>query len=157
MGKLAKWLRMMGFDSLFFTGEYDSDMVKRALAEDRVILTRDTEIMERRVVRNGRLKAILIESEVPFTQMRQVLNILDVKGQIKPFTLCLECNEPLVEKAPEDVESRVPPYVFKTQTQYMECPVCHRVYWRGTHWEAMIKKLEALADYKGDFHEEVIR
>jgi uncharacterized protein with PIN domain len=147
---------MMGFDSLFFSGENDSDMVRRALAEGRVILTRDTEIMERRVVRNGRLKAILINSEVPETQMRQVLSVLDLKPHFRPFTLCLECNEPLTGKTREEVENRVPPYVFRTQTQYMECPACRRIYWRGTHWEAMIKKLEVLADYRSNFHEEVL-
>ncbi len=148
---------MMGFDSLFFSGENDTDMVRQALTEGRVILTRDTEIMERRVVRNGRLKAILINSEVPEIQMRQVLSAFDLKPHFKPFTLCLECNEPLVGKTTEEVENRVPPYVFKTQTQYMECPACRRIYWRGTHWEAMIKKLEVLADYRDDFHEEVLR
>jgi uncharacterized protein with PIN domain len=146
---------MMGFDSLFFDGSNDSDMVRQALAEDRVILTRDTEIMDRRVVRNGQLKAVLIESEEPYTQIRQVIGTLDLKSNIRPFTLCLECNELLVEKTRKDVENRVPPYVFKTQTQYMKCPVCHRIYWRGTHWDAMIKKLKVLADYKGNFHEEV--
>lgn len=148
---------MMGFDSLFFNGENDSDMVRQALAEGRVILTRDTEIMERRVVRNGRLKAILINSEVPKTQIRQVLNSLDLKPHFRPFTICLECNEPLTGKTKEEVENRVPPYVFRTQSQYMECPACQRIYWRGTHWEAMIKKLEELADYRGNFHEEVLR
>ena len=148
---------MTGFDSLFFSGDNDTDMVRRAIAEDRVILTRDTEIMERRVVRNGMLKAILIKSEVPDTQIRQVLAALDLKPHFRPFTLCLECNESLVAKKREEVENRVPPYVFKTQTQYMECPACQRIYWRGTHWEAMIKKLEVLADYRGDFHEEVLR
>ena len=148
MGKLAKWLRIMGFDSLFFNGDNDSDMVRQALAEDRVILTRDTEIMERRVVRNGRLKAVLIQSEVPDIQMRQVLTALDLEPHFRPFTLCLECNELLVEKAREEVENRVPPYVYKTQTQYMECPACHRIYWRGTHWEAMVRKLEALTEEK---------
>lgn len=147
----------MGFDSLFFNGENDSDMVRQALAEGRVILTRDTEIMERRVVRNGRLKAILINSEVPKTQIRQVLNSLDLKPHFRPFTICLECNEPLTGKTKEEVENRVPPYVFRTQSQYMECPACQRIYWRGTHWEAMIKKLEELADYRGNFHEEVLR
>jgi uncharacterized protein with PIN domain len=157
VGKLARWLRMMGFDSLFFDGDNDSDMVRRALAEGRVILTRDTEIMERRVVRNGRLKAILIASEVPETQMRQLLASLDLKPHFRPFTRCLECNELLVEKTRKEVENKVPPYVFKTQTQYMECPACRRIYWRGTHWEAMIKKLELLADYKDDYYEEVSR
>ncbi len=148
---------MMGFNSLFFNGPDDGDMIRQALAEDRVILTRDTEIMQRRVVRNGRLKAVLMESEVPDTQMRQVLAAFDLKLHIRPFTLCLECNESLMEKAREDVENRVPPYVFQTHIQYMECPACNRIYWRGTHWEAMIKKLEVLADFKGDFHEEVLR
>jgi len=147
---------MMGFDSLFFDGSDDSDMVRQALAEDRVILTRDTEIMERRVIRNGQLKAVLIESEVPDIQMRQVLAALDLKPHFRPFTRCLECNELLVEKAREDVENRVPPYVFQTYNQYMECSACQRIYWRGTHWEAMIKKLEVLADFRGYFHEEVI-
>jgi uncharacterized protein with PIN domain len=137
---------MLGFDSLFFNGANDSDMVRQALAEDRVILTRDTEIMKRRVVRNGRLKALLMASEVPEKQMRQVLTALDLKPYFRPFTRCLECNGLLVEKAREDVENRVPPYVYHTRTQYMECPGCRRIYWRGTHWEAMVRKLEALIE-----------
>ncbi len=145
VGKLAKWLRMMGYDSLFFDGEDDSQMVRKALAEGRVILTRDTGIMRRRVVNNGRLKALLIESEVPERQMRQVMTGLDLKDNLRPFTRCLECNHPLEERSREEVKDRVPPYVFKTQTQYMECPACRRIYWRGTHWEAMTRKMEKLA------------
>lgn len=137
---------MMGFDSLFFNGDNDSDMVRRALAEDRVILTRDTEIIKRRVVRNGRLKMVLMDSEVPDIQIRQVLAALDLKPPFRPFTRCLECNYLLAEKTREDVKNRVPPYVYKTQAQYMECPECHRIYWRGTHWEEMVKKIEALTE-----------
>jgi len=146
VGKLAKWLRMMGYDSLFFDGGDDSQMVRQALAEGRMILTRDTGIMLRRVVNNGRLKALLIESEEPERQMRQVMTSLDLKNNQRPFTRCLECNHPLVERSREEVKDRVPPYVFKTQTQYMECPACRRIYWRGTHWEAMTRKLEKLAN-----------
>jgi len=148
---------MMGFDSLFFNGENDSDMVRQALVEDRVILTRDTEIMERRVVKNGQLKAILMESEIPDKQMRQVLDSFDLKSHFRPFTLCLECNELLIEKAREGLENRVPPYVFQTYSKYMECPACSRIYWRGTHWEAMIKKIEVLADFSVNEFREVLR
>jgi uncharacterized protein with PIN domain len=147
VGKLAKWLRMMGYDSLFFDGSDDSDMVAGALAEGRVILTRDTEIMKRRVITNGRLKAVLINSEEPERQMQQLMDTLDLKYQLRPFTLCLECNQPLVDRSREEVKDRVPPYVYKTQRQYMECPTCHRIYWRGTHWEAMIKKLNKFSDF----------
>ena len=137
---------MMGYDSLFFEGGDDSHMVARALAEDRVVLTRDTGIMKRRVVSNGRLRAVLLDSEEPERQMRQLMAALDLKSQIKPFTLCLECNRLLVERGKAEVKDRVPPYVFKTQSQYMECPACRRVYWRGTHWEAMLKRLEKFSE-----------
>lgn len=145
VGKLAKWLRIMGYDSVFFDGDDDSQMVRQALAEGRIILTRDTGIMKRRVINNGRLKAVLIESEEPERQMRQLMTALNLMENLRPFTLCLECNHPLVERTHEEVKGRVPPYVYRTQTQYMECPACHRIYWRGTHWEAMTRKLEKLA------------
>ena len=142
MGKLAKLLRIMGYDTLFFNGKNDAHMIATALAEGRVTLTRDTQIMKRRVVTSGRLKAVLIESDEPERQIQQVINTLNLDCQSKPFTICLECNQPLLERSKELVKDLVPPYVFQTQNQYMECPTCHRIYWRGTHWQAMTKKLE---------------
>ena len=135
-------MRMMGYDTRFFDGSDDSHMVAKALAEGRVILTRDTEIMKRRVITSGRLKAILINSEEPEQQMRQVIDALNLDSRFMPFTRCLECNQPLVERTQDQVKDRVPPYVFRTQSQYMECPACHRIYWRGTHWQAMTRRLE---------------
>ncbi len=137
---------MMGYDSAFFNGDDDSKMVKQALAEGRMILTRDTGMMRRRAISGGRLRAILIESEEPERQMQQLIKSLDLKGQSRPFTLCLECNQPLESRSREEVAGRVPPYVYRTQTQYMECPACHRIYWRGTHWEAMVRKIDKLAN-----------
>ncbi len=142
MGKLARWLRMLGFDSLFCSDEDDSQIVQQALAEDRVLLTRDTGIMKRRVVAAGRLKALLMQSEQPEQQMQQLVSTLDIKSQSHPFTICLECNQYLIDKTPAEVKDRVPPYVYRTQTQYMECPACRRIYWRGTHWQAMLTRLE---------------
>jgi len=142
VGKLAKWLRMMGYDTLFFNGSDDSSMIAIALAEGRVILTRDTQIMRRRVVTSGQLKAILIQGDEPEQQMCQVIDSLNLDCQFRPFTICLECNQPLLPRSREQVKDLVPPYVFQTQVQYVECPTCHRIYWRGTHWQAMTKKLE---------------
>jgi hypothetical protein len=142
VGKLAKWLRMMGYDTLFFNGSDDSSMIAIALAEGRVILTRDTQIMRRRVVTSGQLKAILIQGDEPEQQMRQVIDSLNLDCQFRPFTICLECNQPLVPRSREQVKDLVPPYVFQTQVQYVECPTCHRIYWRGTHWQAMTGRLK---------------
>ncbi len=142
VGKLARWLRMIGYDTLFFGGGDDSQMVATALAEGRVILTRDTQIMKRGVITSGRLRALLLTSDEPERQMRQVVDTLNLDCQFGLFTICLECNQPLEEKSKQQVKDRVPPYVFQTQEQYMECPGCHRIYWRGTHWQAMTKKLD---------------
>ena len=148
VGKLAKWLRIMGYDALFFTGEDDGRMVKVALAQNRVILTKDTQIMRRRLITSGRLKAILIEGDDPKAQLQQIAEVLNLDYQFKPFSVCLECNESLVEKDKDEVRDLVPPYVFKTQNLYMECPSCHRIYWRGTHWQAMSRELDRFTAQK---------
>jgi uncharacterized protein with PIN domain len=144
VGKLVKWLRMMGYDTLFFTGDDDWQMVITALNEDRVILTRDTQIMRRGVIESGRLKAILIQSDKHEEQIRQVVEDLNLDTRSGLFTVCLECNRPLEARTKQQVKERVPPYVFKTQDQYVECPECHRIYWKGTHWQAMTRKLQKL-------------
>jgi len=142
VGKLVKWLRMMGYDTLVFNGRDDSHLIATALAEGRLVLTRDTQIMRRRVVTSGRLKAILIQSDEPELQMRQVIDSLNLDCQFRPFAICLECNQPLLERSKQQVKELVPSYVFQTRSRYMECPACHRIYWQGTHWQAMTKKLK---------------
>ena len=144
VGRLARWLRIAGFDTVFINDLDDNRLVRLALSEDRVLLTKDTQILKRRVATTGRLKVILIESEKVKEQLRQVIKTLNLADKIKPFTLCLECNQPLVHADKEQVKELVPPYVFKTQPQYMQCPACHRVYWRGTHWQRMSWELEKI-------------
>ena len=144
VGRLARWLRIAGFDTLFINDLDDNRLVRLALSEGRVLLTKDTQILKRRVATTRRLKVILIESEEVKAQLRQVVKTLKLTEEIKPFTLCLECNQPLVTKDKEGVKELVPPYVFETQTQYMQCPACNRVYWRGTHWQRMSMELEKI-------------
>ncbi len=146
VGKLAKWLRLMGYDARFFRGESDAEMVAIALKEGRIILTRDTRIMQRRLVTKGKLKALLIESDQPSEQIHQIINSLNLDYYFNPFSLCLECNQPLVERQKSELKDSVPPYVFKTQEQFRQCPACKRIYWRGTHWRAMTQRLEGLGE-----------
>ncbi len=144
VAKLARWLRMMGYDAVLFGHGSDSRLIRTALTEERIVLTRDTHIMERRVITSGRLRALLICDERPERQIRQVIEQFDLDGDAHPFSRCLECNSPLVPVARGDVAERVPPHVFQTQPEFMECPACHRVYWKGTHWQAMLRRLEGL-------------
>jgi uncharacterized protein with PIN domain len=136
----------MGYDTLFFNGNDDSLMIAQALAEDRVILTRDTGIVKRRLVTSGKLKVVLLTSDKPVFQMKQVVETLNLDIYYKPFSICLECNRILVEVSRAQVRKQIPPYVLKTQNQYMECPACHRYYWQGTHWQAMKRKLVGLLE-----------
>jgi uncharacterized protein with PIN domain len=144
VGKLARWLRLMGYDARFFRGGSDAELVALALKEGRIIMTRDTRIMQRRLVTKGKLKALLIESDQPERQLRQLIDSLHLDYRFNPFSLCLECNQPLVERRKAEVKELVPPYVFKTQEQFRQCPKCQRIYWRGTHWRAMTQRLEGL-------------
>jgi len=141
VGKLGRWLRMMGYNTRLFKDINDARMISIALAEDRVIVTRDTQFIKRGAITRNRVKAILPQSDQPKQQMRQVIAELKLDCHYRPFTICLECNQPLVEKTKEQVAGLVPPYVFKTQEQYMQCPRCHRVYWQGTHWQRMKEEL----------------
>ena len=144
VGKLVKWLRMLGYDTEFFTGEDDWQMVISALREDRIILTRDTGIMKLGVVDSGQVKSIFVNSDNPEEQIRQVNESLNLDFHDGLFTRCMECNNPLQERTLAEVKGRIPPYVYKTREEYMECAACNRIYWKGTHWQAMIEKLQKL-------------
>jgi hypothetical protein len=144
VGRLATWLRIAGFDTLFINDLDDNRLVRIALSEGRVLLTKDTQILKRRLATTGRLKVIYIEDNEVKAQLRQVVKTLNLASEVKPFTICLECNQPLEIRDKEEVKELVPPYVFKTQTQYMQCPACQRVYWRGAHWGTMSRELERI-------------
>lgn len=145
VGKLAKWLRMLGINTLYINGIDDDELIRIALNEGRVILTKDRGILHRRIVTIGNVRALLIESDKIREQISQVIQTLDLGPIFDKFSLCMECNEILEKRTKEEVKNLVPPYVRKTQEQYMQCPRCERIYWRGTHWERMSKELEGLS------------
>lgn len=146
VGRLAKWLRALGYDSLFIDPIADENLVSRALAEGRVVLTKDTHLSQRRAATQGRLRVLLLEGDDFRAQLRQVVRALQLDPSSRRFSLCLECNESLVPKAKEEVEGLVPPYVFQTQHHYRFCPRCGRPFWRGTHWQRMNGELDKLVE-----------
>jgi len=117
-----------------------------------VILTKDAQFMKRRLVTNGKLKTILIKQDDPKLQMQEVVKTLNLNYHFNPFSLCLECNQVLIARGKEEVKTLVPAHVFETQIQYTECPACHRIYWQGTHWQAMVKRLQDLQGGGGENH-----
>ena len=143
VGRLARWLRAYGYDAAYAPHVDDRQLIARALAEGRVLLTRDAGLMQRRVVTHGTVRAVLVASDRVGDQLRQVVAELGLGGD-RRLTRCLECNVELEPRPKAEVSDRLPPYVRLTQNRFSECPLCARVYWPGTHWERMSERLAAL-------------
>ena len=143
VGRLARWLRILGYDALFIPHADDRKLVEVAMREGRVLLTKDRHILERRVVTTGELKAILVQGDDVMTQLRHVASEMAL-DRGNAFSQCVECDLPLRDRPKETVAGVVPPYVFQTQESFMECPACGRVYWQGTHWNRMREELARL-------------
>jgi uncharacterized protein with PIN domain len=142
LGTLAKWLRILGYDTLYDTALDDHGLVRLARAEDRVLLTRDRELARRRGVR-----VLLVKSENLDSQVDQVLSHHNLEPD-RSFSRCPVCNELLERIDREAVLSRVPAYVAQTQETFRVCSACQRVYWRGTHWQRMDERLNELTGQK---------
>jgi uncharacterized protein with PIN domain len=135
LGKLAKWLRLLGYDTAYDNVADDHELARRTRAEGRVLLTRDRELAGRRG-----LHTLLVESEVLEEQVRQVRDALG-PPPAPALSRCAVCNTTLEQVSPEDVANRVPPYVVRTQADFRRCPGCGRVYWPGTHVDGMRERM----------------
>ena len=138
LGTLAKWLRILGYDTVFDPALDDHQLVRMARAENRILLTRDRELARRRGVR-----LLLVGSEDLDEQIRQVLSDLELAPD-RSFSRCPVCNEALESLDPAVAEAQVPAYVVQTHQDFRRCPACRRVYWRGSHWQQMDQKLARL-------------
>lgn len=145
VGRLARWLRILGYDTRFVGPIDDRELVRIGLEQGRTILTRDRGLVRRRLVTSGRLRVLLIADDCLDHQLGQVVSQLGLCQRGLPFTRCVHCNEPLEPREREEMQARVPPYVFQTQSSFTQCPTCQRIYWRGTHWERMQQVLLGLS------------
>jgi len=135
LGRLGRWLRILGYDTGFDAGADDWALLRRARAENRLLLTRDHQLAARRAV-----SALLIESEDLAAQVRQVVEVVGPSPE-GAFTRCPVCNGRLAPLSREAARERVPPHVYRTQEAFRLCTACDRVYWRGTHWARMRQML----------------
>ena len=140
LGKLAKWLRIMGQDVIYGQHLSGYGLIHTARMEHRLILTRD-----RKLKRKQPPDFLFIESDHYREQLRQVIQACGFSPLNKPFTRCLECNLILQPRSKAAIEKTVPAYVFSTQENFSWCPKCGRVYWPATHHRRMVEELSELA------------
>jgi len=140
LGKLGRWLRFMGYDTLYFNTHKKVILIRKAKEEGRIILTKDRKLSSE----NPEI-VIFLCGENTREQLAEVKKkLLLSPDPEKFFTICSLCNVKLEEKKKEEVKGLVPEYVYKTQNEFSQCPRCKRVYWKGTHWEKMNKVLSEL-------------
>jgi len=136
LGRLARWLRLLGYDTAYENDATDHELAHRARAEGRMLLTRDRQLADRRG-----LETLFIHAQELELQVQEVRDALG--PPVDPsLSRCSVCNVVLEDVAAENVVDRVPRYVLRTQTEFRRCPHCGRVYWSGSHVDTMEEQLE---------------
>jgi hypothetical protein len=141
LGKLAKKLRMLGYDAVYYGGEDPHRMIRMAREDGRVILTRNSRLVPKR----PEDRIIRVAEDEPLLQLQALLQqgyIALVREKI--LSRCLLCNSPIEEIRREDAEGKVPDFIFYQQKTFFRCPSCRRIYWQGSHPERMQRNLEEL-------------
>jgi uncharacterized protein with PIN domain len=139
LGRLAKWLRILGFDAAYSAEVNFSSLLIHALRDNRIILTRNSHFIHKAQM----TKAVWIKSEGVNQQLKQVIKELGLRLQKElMFSRCTICNMELKNINKQQVKNKLPEYVFKTQQKFFICPSCQRIYWPGTHWGNVTEALE---------------
>lgn len=141
LGRLASYLRMAGFDTLYRNDYADYELAEISAGEQRILLTADRGLLKRGIVTHG----YYVRSRQPREQLLEVFRRYDLLSSVSAFTRCLECNAPLVTTSKNAVLNRLEPRTRELYTEFSICTVCNRVYWKGSHYEHMRKVLEAVA------------
>lgn len=140
LGKLAKFLRLFGFDASCDTDLNDLEIIRFSLSESRIILTRDKDLLLSKDVING----YRILSQKPDEQLKEVFRKYDLANHINPFTRCTICNGLLEEVPKEEIIHRLFPGTSEFYSEFKMCEQCSRIYWEGSHYERMRKYIDSV-------------
>jgi uncharacterized protein with PIN domain len=138
LGRLASYLRMAGFDTLYRNDYRDQELADVSAGERRVLLTRDQALLKRRNVTHG----YWLRETRPRRQLIEILRCFDLTRLIQPFSRCLRCNAVLHSVQALTVAERLQPRTLQAFNDFRCCPSCQRVYWKGSHYEWMTRFLE---------------
>ena len=143
LGKLARWLRLIGFDTLYYPSIADEDLVKKAHNEGRIILTKDSELVRR----NKEEDIIYLTSSDPYEQLKIVMKTLKLNPWERLFSRCVYCNKPVQKvKSLSEIKQKVPSYAYQNHFSFYRCPECGRIYWEGSHHSKIRERIKALLE-----------
>jgi uncharacterized protein with PIN domain len=143
LGGLARWLRAVGYEAEWVETGGADELLRRATAAGATVVTTDSRLLERSVIRNGEVRAEWLPSDLPRTaQLRMLMRDLSLRVR---DPRCMSCGGQLRAVAKEDVAARIPPRTARWKDEYFVCSGCDRLFWQGTHWERIARRLADLA------------
>ncbi len=144
LGKLAKWLKILGFDAQFFSKIEDDELLTIAKDEGRILLTKDTALIQRA----QDVETLFLDSDEWQNQVQQVLDHFHLRENVAPHTRCIDCNVLLKHLPKKNAENLVSTFVFEKADSFVLCPNCGRVFWQGTHFKDMEVQLQEILKKK---------
>ena len=142
LGNIVKYMRVLGFDLYYDPFLSNREIIELSKRENRIILTKSRKLLNFKEVSHG----IFIRPGTTGEQIRQIIDYLDIKDNIKPFSRCLRCNTLLNMVPKEQILDRIPPKTKQYCDEYVQCPSCDRIYWKGTHFIHMEKVVRQILD-----------
>jgi uncharacterized protein with PIN domain len=144
LGKLTTYLRILGFDAIYQNDYQDVQLAQIAVEQNRIILTRDRQLLMRKSIIYG----YAIRSLIPEEQTAEVIDRFGLTPYIDPFHRCLRCNTPLEPVSKTKIIHRLEPKTKKYFHEFRICPNCDRIYWKGSHYDRMVRLISRLGGYQ---------
>jgi len=146
LGRLAAYLRMVGFDTVYRSDYADEELARISSHEKRILLTRDRGLLKRNIVTRG----YCVRTTNPRDQFAEILERFDLSATIAPFQRCVHCNELLQPACKEEISDRLQPETRRCFDEFSICPGCQRIYWKGSHYHRMQRFIESVIQPKRD-------
>jgi hypothetical protein len=141
-GRLARYLRLLGFDVIYRNDFTDREVAQIAQQENRIVLTRDRALLQHKIITHG----YFVRADKPREQVREILTRLQLHSALRPFTRCLRCNGELENVNKEAVLDQLEPKTRKYYQRFRRCKDCGQAYWKGSHFNRMEKLCDYLVD-----------
>ncbi|MCD6205042.1 MAG: Mut7-C ubiquitin/RNAse domain-containing protein [Candidatus Marinimicrobia bacterium] len=143
LGKLARMLRLLGFDTLYQNNYTDTEIIRIAAKEKRIILTRDRGILKHHAVTHG----YWIRNHLPERQLTEIIEYFHLQNCIAPFIRCSICNGLLHPVDKKDIIDRLPKRTAEYHNSFVECDCCHKIYWKGSHYHNIQKMINRIYNH----------
>ncbi|HEV7331424.1 MAG TPA: Mut7-C RNAse domain-containing protein [Flavisolibacter sp.] len=140
LGKLARLLRLLGIDTHYETDYADAEIVAIAVAQNRVVLTRDIGLLKHKVLQHG----YWLRSQDPEEQLTEVVRRFALCEHMHPFSRCIACNGFITEVHKDTIIEEIPPDTKAFFHEFYQCTHCSKIYWKGSHYERMLRRIEQI-------------